>query len=207
MFHAASWNTSPSVKRSPERTADTPCRTGAADQPRVDCTGRSRVVNTKPWPCGSRVAVPRDWARGRCSTSKEFTAGVVHPRFAQVDDHLQRKHQVPVQVSMQRVPVALAVLEQDGRRLGLAGRMAHVEPVVEGVRPRRLAAQFGPPIPRDRQQPRIQRLLELFDRLGVRPLEVPVFALAEPVPAHVDGRAEQVIVGIELTDLRRLGRV
>jgi hypothetical protein len=64
---AASWNTSASVNRSPERITETPCRTGAADQPRADSTGRSRVVKTSPCPWGISVAVPRDCARGRCS--------------------------------------------------------------------------------------------------------------------------------------------
>jgi hypothetical protein len=64
---AASWNTSPRVNRVPERTVETPWRTGAADHPRFDCTGRSRVVNTSPCPCGMSVAVPRDCALGRCS--------------------------------------------------------------------------------------------------------------------------------------------
>jgi hypothetical protein len=45
LFHAASWKTSPSVYRWPDRITDTPWRTGAADQPRTDWTGRSRVVN------------------------------------------------------------------------------------------------------------------------------------------------------------------
>jgi hypothetical protein len=65
--HAASWKTSASVMRSPLRITETPCRTGAADQPRFDSTGRSRVVNTRPCPWGISVAVPRDCARGRCS--------------------------------------------------------------------------------------------------------------------------------------------
>ena len=43
--HDASWKTSPSVCLWPDRITDTPCRTGAADQPRADGTGRSRVVN------------------------------------------------------------------------------------------------------------------------------------------------------------------
>src|SRR5215472_4522189 len=43
--HGASWKTSPRVWRTPERTTDTPCRTGAADQPRADRMGRSLVVN------------------------------------------------------------------------------------------------------------------------------------------------------------------
>lgn len=44
--HGASWNTRPSVCRSPDRITDTPCLTGAADQPRAERTGRSLVVNT-----------------------------------------------------------------------------------------------------------------------------------------------------------------
>ena len=96
MIHAASWNTRPSVNRSPERTAETPCRTGDADHPRVDWTGRSRVVNTKPWPWGSSVAVPRDWARGRCSTSRNSPPVWSTPGSLEIDDDLQRKHQVAV---------------------------------------------------------------------------------------------------------------
>ena len=46
VVHGASWKTSPSVCRWPDRMTETPCRTGAADQPRADRTGRSRVVNT-----------------------------------------------------------------------------------------------------------------------------------------------------------------
>src|ERR1700733_4121202 len=43
--HGASWKTSPSVCRRPDRRTETPCRTGAADHPRAERTGRSRVVN------------------------------------------------------------------------------------------------------------------------------------------------------------------
>jgi uncharacterized protein YndB with AHSA1/START domain len=66
---AASWNTRPSVRRWPERTTLTPWRIGARLQPRRPRTGRSRVVNTSPCPCGIAVAVARDWACGRCSTT------------------------------------------------------------------------------------------------------------------------------------------
>jgi hypothetical protein len=57
---AASWNTRPRVWRRPDLMTDTPCRTGAADQPCAERTGRSRVVNTSPRPRGISVAVPRD---------------------------------------------------------------------------------------------------------------------------------------------------
>src|SRR5580704_4312557 len=67
LAQAASWKTRARVNRRPDLIVETPWRTGAADQPRADRTGRSRVVKTSPWPCGMSVAVPRDWARGRCS--------------------------------------------------------------------------------------------------------------------------------------------
>jgi len=66
----ASWKIRPRVQRLPEWITETPWRMGAADQPRAERTGRSRVVKTRPWPCGIITAVPRDWARGRCSTSR-----------------------------------------------------------------------------------------------------------------------------------------
>ena len=45
---AASWKTRPRLKRSPDRMTDTPWRTGAAVQPRVEAMGRSRVVKANP---------------------------------------------------------------------------------------------------------------------------------------------------------------
>jgi hypothetical protein len=58
--HAASWKRMPRVWRAPDRTTETPCRTGAAVNPRWERIGRSRVVNTSPLPWGSAIAVPRD---------------------------------------------------------------------------------------------------------------------------------------------------
>ena len=75
-----------------------------ADQPRLDFTGRSLVVNTSPCPAGMSVAVPRDWARGRCSSSRNSPPVWSEPGAAQVDHDLQREHQVAVQVTVQRVP-------------------------------------------------------------------------------------------------------
>ena len=58
--HGASWKRMPSVYRAPDRTTETPCRTGAAVKPRTERIGRSRVVNTSPLPWGSAITVPRD---------------------------------------------------------------------------------------------------------------------------------------------------
>ena len=84
--HSASWKMSPSVWRRPERTALTPWRIGAADQPaRRRAPGRSRVVNTTPWPCGIVDAVARDWARGSLLDDDELAAGVVGAGLVEPD--------------------------------------------------------------------------------------------------------------------------
>ncbi len=94
---------------------DTPCRTGAADQPRRDGTGRSRVVNTSPCPCGISVDGPAGLGPGPLLEQQELAAGVVAAGAAQVDHDLQREHEVAVQVTVQRVPVVLPVPQQDRR--------------------------------------------------------------------------------------------
>ena len=58
--HDASWKINPSVIRDPVCRVDTPWRTGPTAQPRLDNTGRSRVVITSPCPCGIEIAVSRD---------------------------------------------------------------------------------------------------------------------------------------------------
>ena len=192
--------------RWPDRIADTPCRTGAADQPRADRTGRSLVVNRYPCPCGSSVAVPRDCARGRCSRSRNSPPVWSTPGLVQVDDHLQREHEVAVEIAVQRVPVALAVAEQDGRRFALAGLVAHPQPLVQRVRPGGGAAEPRVPVPGDRQEPGVERLLEALHRLRVGGLEVAVLALAETVPAHVHRRPEQSDLVIQGAEALGLGR-
>src|SRR5215472_14157047 len=84
--------------------------------------------------------------------------------------------------------------------------MAHLQPLVERVRPGSRAAELGPPVPGYRQQPRVQSLLQPLDGLRVRGPEVPVLALTEPVPAHVDRAAEAGCLIVETADLLRLGR-
>ena len=95
---------------------------------------------------------------------QELAPRVIHVRLVEVDDHLEWEHQFAVQVAVQRVPVLLAVAEQDRGRLGLAGLVAHVQPLVQGVRPGGGSSEFGPPVTRDGQEPRIEGLLQLLDR-------------------------------------------
>lgn len=128
---------------------------------------------------------------------QELAARVVDTGAAQVDDHLKRKHQVPIEVSMQGVPIPLPIPQQNRRRPRLSGRVTHPQPLIERVRPWRGTAQPGRPGTGHLHQPGIQRLLQALDRGRVGRLEVAVFALPESVPSHVDGAPEQLVSRVQ----------
>ena len=67
---------------------------------------------------------------------------------------------------MQGVPVARPVAEDERGGPGLPGPVAHVEPLVEGLRPGRRTPELRVPVPGDREQPRIKGVAELVDRCG-----------------------------------------
>ena len=175
----------------PSRRVLTPWRTGAADHPLAERTGRSLVVKTtaSPWP--TVVEVPRDWARWPLLHGEKLATQVVDPRAVEDDGHLQREHELAIEVAVQGVPIARPVAQQQRRGLVLAGGVAGVEPLLEGVGPRGRAAEAPRPLPGDRQQPRVQRLPQQLDRLGQRAGKVAVLARAKPVPCHVDGGPPQ----------------
>jgi hypothetical protein len=58
------------------------------------------MVKISPCPCSNEVAVPRDWARGCCSTSKNSPPSWSTAGPMQTDHHLQWEHQVAVQVAV-----------------------------------------------------------------------------------------------------------
>src|SRR5882724_8837186 len=66
---------------------------------------------------------------------EELTACVVHAGPVEADDHLERKHELVVEVAMERVPVARPVPEQQRCGASLPGLVTLSEPVVEVVRP------------------------------------------------------------------------
>ena len=57
----------------------------------------------------------------------ELAAREIALRLGQQERDLQRKHMLAVEILMQAVVVALAVLQQQRRRPGLAGAMAALE--------------------------------------------------------------------------------
>src|ERR1022692_4865802 len=183
--------------------------------PMPDGCGRPAACGLH-WPvprCEHQAVPVRDEGRGPAGLGsrplfhhQELTSRVVDAGVAQVDDDLQREHEVAIQVAVQRVPVLLAVLQQDRRRLGLPGRVAHLQPLIQCVRPRGVPAELAVPVTGNGQQVRVERLLQLLDRLGEGAGEVAVLALAEPVPAHDDRRAEVLVTGVEPGDPRALLR-
>ena len=141
---------------------------------------------------------------GPLLVEQELPARVIDARLAEVDHDLQREHQVAVQVAVQGVPVPGPVAQQDRRGLDLPGGVAGRQPVVQAVRPRRRAAEPLPPVAGDRQQLRVQGLLQAGDGLGERLGEVAVLSLTEAVPGHADGGPEPRVVGVEGGDPGRL---
>ena len=193
------------MRRRPDRTTLTPWRIGALLQPRRPRTGRSRVVNTRPWPRGSvSVRGPR-LGPGPLLDHDELAALVVRPRLVEPDHHLQREHQVAVEVAVQGVPVAGAVPEEQRGRAGLARGVAPVQPVVERLGPRGVMAAPGRPLAGDGQQPGPERGAQVGHEARQRVREVPVLAGAVAVPGHVDGRPEAAVVVVEVGQLTALG--
>jgi hypothetical protein len=52
---------------------------------------------------------------------QKLATDVIDAGFVEADHDLEREHQLPVQVPMQRVPVARAMAKQGRRRFRLAG--------------------------------------------------------------------------------------
>src|SRR6476469_10026159 len=107
-------------------------------------------------------------------------------------------------MTVQRIPVAGVVAKQNRCRLALSCRVADVQPLVESVGPGCRPAEFAPPLPGDRQQPRIERLLQLLDRFRVRRIEIAVLAFAEAITRHIDGATEKLWLVVQLAQLAGL---
>src|SRR4030095_5659735 len=85
--------------------------------------------------------------------AREILAGT-----RQENRDLQREHMFPVQVLMQAVVVALAVLEDEGRRPRLAGAMASLQKFIKRGGVMNIAAELLIPSIRDGYEIRIERV-------------------------------------------------
>ena len=115
----------PSVWRRPERRRLTPCRmVDAIDPARALAPAGGAPRKITPSPCRSGTTSARDCMRGRCSVSTNSPPVKSAPGCGQQDRHLEREHVLAVQVLVQAVVVAGAVLQQQRRRPHLAGGVA-----------------------------------------------------------------------------------
>ena len=97
----------------------------------------------------------------------ELPALEVVPGARQDREHLEREEHIAVQVLVQRVPVPLAVAEDQRGRPLLPGRVAAAQQLVVLERKGRpvAAQQFGPVV-RDRRQMPVERRAQRRDRVG-----------------------------------------
>lgn len=142
------------------------------------------------------------WNEGGCSAGlgtwalfveQELPTGLVHTGVVEVDDDLEGEDGLAEKIAMQRVPVPLAVRQQNRRRPGLTGGVAQVQPLLKRVGPWGLAAELGPPVPRNRRQPRVERQSTASTRSEKRSV-VPVTQVVEDVVVKGAGLPARVML-------------
>jgi hypothetical protein len=132
--------------------------------------------------------------RGRCSASTNSPPEKSSPGS---DRHLKRERQRAVEVLVQAIVVARAVLQQKRRRTRLAGRVAEREERGVRFRTARLKRHALVPGVRNRRKSLVKRSAQGGDRLRKRIGELFVLALPEAVVRHDDVAAEAPILRIE----------
>ncbi|ESY25690.1 hypothetical protein X750_03335 [Mesorhizobium sp. LNJC394B00] len=134
----------------------------------------------------------------------EFAAGEILAGLRQQDRHLQGKSEIAVEVLMEAVEVAGAILQEKRRRPRLAAFVAKLEEggVVIGIAPCRAHAFV--PVVGDAGQPGIERGAQATDQIRQRIAEIAVLALAEAMAGHHHMAAEMVLMRIETGDLGAL---
>ncbi len=142
------------------------------------------------------------WAAARQAGTHRLRGGA---RLVQADDDLQRD-QVSVNVAVECVPALLLVAQQDRRWLSLPCGVAHIQPLVERVRPRCGRAELACPVPGDREQVRVERPPQVLDQLREWMPEVSVLPGPEPVPGHVYRGAKALGIVVERGDAPAFGR-
>jgi hypothetical protein len=129
----------------------------------------------------------------------------VDVRSAEQDGHLQREHDIAVQILVQAVVAALLVAQEQWGRAKLARTGAHRG---QAGKVERVAghAQPGSPPVRDRGERRVQPLAQVGDDRRQRTSEVPVRALAGPMPCHRHRAPERLVHREQRADLLALRR-
>jgi hypothetical protein len=139
---------------------------------KVDAVGSPRSLN---WPMmhgeRHRVALAeRDHFWPRLHTwpllgEHEFAAGEIPLRFRQQDGHLYRESVLSVEVLMQAVEVARAVLKEQWRGSLLSCVVASLNKLVMTVRIANVHCHSRVPAIRDGREPRVESCTETLDEL------------------------------------------
>ena len=101
-----------------------------------------------------------------------------------------------IDVPVQAIIVAFAILQEKRRRAVLPGLMAAIEKGRVSVRIAQAFAERVVPAIGDPCQRRVERFTQGSDHAGQRIGEVFVFTAPEAVPAHDDAAAELGVIGI-----------
>src|SRR5437870_8241841 len=128
---------------------------------------------------------------------QELAAREVDARATQQHRHLQRKHQVTVDVLVEAVVVAGPVPEDERRRPPLAGGVTAAQEVVEPLGKPAALAERAPPVVGDGNQPGIQGPPQRVHERRQRVAEVLVFSAPEAVPLHDDAAPETPVIRVE----------
>src|SRR5205807_1809747 len=128
---------------------------------------------------------------------QELAAREVDARATQQHRHLQRKHQVTVEILVEAVVVAGPVPEDERRRPPLAGRVTAAQEVVQPLGKPAALAERAPPTVGDGNQPRIEGPPQRVHDSRQRVAEVLVFSAPETVPLHDDAAPEAPVIRIE----------
>ena len=149
----------------------------------VPCTGRFWTAKRRRRPAERHDLGATLHARPLLGQD-ELAAGEVLAGLGKQDRHLDREHEVAVEVLVEAVEVARNILKQEWCRPRLAGVVALLRGTRRGRRDN--ARRFPSPVPfvGHAGEPGIERRAQAPMRSGQRIFEVAVFTLAEAVPRH-----------------------
>src|SRR5215475_2972447 len=126
----------------------------------------------------------------------EFTAREVVSWHRQEEGDLQREDMLAIEILMQAVVIALAIVQEERRWPGLAGAVTPLKKYRMLSRIAHVDAQSLVPAICDVGQRRIQRIAQAGDHCGQRIGKVLVLAASETVTRHHNTAAKQLVLGI-----------
>ena len=172
--------------------------------PQVDAVSSARALD-RAVVNGKRDSVSlsqRHYFRPRLHTralfgDHEFAAGEIAARFGQQDCCLNREYVLAIEVLMETVVVAFAVLEGQRCRFVLPGVVTALKEFGVVFRIAGLNSHPGVPFVCQRRQLRVQGRTKIRDYRWKRVAEVLVFSASKTMAGHYYAAAENIVPRIE----------